>query len=397
MTVSAELSDKPNRLGLFSVRIRITIDCKHKRLSIGVTVKDADWNNLRKEVRKTDKLHEEKNQIICGKIEEINKIFFKIRPKTAEGLALAYEQGLRFDGENKSNSFLGFMESIAVDMKAGMKARYFVVRNKLWDFNGKKPIYFEDICHEFIEKFQFWLENEIKNNDNTVTSNIKIMQGAYRKAQLRGKVAKGFNPFADIKKKKNKVIRTRLNDAEILVLENNEFLENSPHKIAVDFFLFCYYAHGMRVGDALLIKPMNVKGLRLDYVMMKTKTQKSILIHEKMAKIINKYINEAKVINTYLFPFMRKIKEFNNEEHRLKEIKNKTAYVNSLLKEIEIILRFQHHLSSHVNRHTFADKARKSNDVYVVSQALGHSSIVITQAYFGDAKDAELDNINKMY
>ncbi|UCE68305.1 MAG: tyrosine-type recombinase/integrase [Flavobacteriaceae bacterium] len=59
--------------------------------------------------------------------------------------------------------------------------------------------------------------------------------------------------------------------------------------------------------------------------------------------------------------------------------------INSYLKEIADILGIEKRVSHHTARKTFASTVLLNNDVpmEIVSEILGHSSIKITQEYYG--------------
>jgi integrase len=62
--------------------------------------------------------------------------------------------------------------------------------------------------------------------------------------------------------------------------------------------------------------------------------------------------------------------------------------INKGLKLIAQLAGIDKRLTFHVSRHTFADIARKKKlPVQVTSELLGHTSIAITQQYFGTGFD----------
>lgn len=72
---------------------------------------------------------------------------------------------------------------------------------------------------------------------------------------------------------------------------------------------------------------------------------------------------------------------------------------NSYLKEIAEIIGVNKKLSHHIARKTFASTVLLNNDVpmHVVSELLGHSSIVITEGYYGKVvKDNLLNEMKKI-
>ena len=95
----------------------------------------------------------------------------------------------------------------------------------------------------------------------------------------------------------------------------------------------------------------------------KTQRQISIPILPKAQEIIDKYITEANRI----FP------SISNQKF------------NSYLKEIADIVGIEKRLTHHIARKTFASTVLLYNDVpmEIVSELLGHSSMIITQESYG--------------
>ena len=79
-------------------------------------------------------------------------------------------------------------------------------------------------------------------------------------------------------------------------------------------------------------------------------------------------------------------------------IASQNALVNKNLKKVASRAGISCNLSFHIARHSFADIARQKGwDVYLISKALGHSSIKVTENYLkgfdAEALDAEMDSL----
>ena len=93
----------------------------------------------------------------------------------------------------------------------------------------------------------------------------------------------------------------------------------------------------------------------------------------------------GKIISVPLLPKAKEIlKKYNtHEENALPKFSNQK--INSYLKEIAGIVGINKSISHHMARKTFASTVLLYNDVpmEIVSELLGHSSIKITQEYYG--------------
>jgi integrase len=93
----------------------------------------------------------------------------------------------------------------------------------------------------------------------------------------------------------------------------------------------------------------------------------------------------GKIVSVPLLPRAKEVLQHyaNSSELMLPKISNQK--INSYLKEMGAILGIQKRITHHTARKTFASTVLLNNDVpmEVVSEILGHSSIKITQEYYG--------------
>ena len=75
-----------------------------------------------------------------------------------------------------------------------------------------------------------------------------------------------------------------------------------------------------------------------------------------------------------------------------------TAEINDLLKEIVREVGIKKHISTHVARHSFAEVSREltGNDIYSISEGLGHSSVSITEGYFNKELKTGVDKLSQI-
>ena len=214
--------------------------------------------------------------------------------------------------------------------------------------------------------------------------------------------------------KRNKTVRNRLNDEMITKLEN---LFISPQSrllwLAQRMFLFSFYNAGIRIGDCLSLRFSNIVEGRIDYDMSKnTKmvsgrlNQKSLDIIEQMREI---HYNEP---HDYIFGLLHKEKPYFNaitiEQQRKMDIEAKTNlksdkntaanHIQAAPKEIAKLIGHAGHLTFHISRHSFADKAKrmmkKSNgkiSIVDIQNMLRHSSLNTTQRYIDEFDVESLD------
>ena len=67
------------------------------------------------------------------------------------------------------------------------------------------------------------------------------------------------------------------------------------------------------------------------------------------------------------------------------------AIINTQLKILAKEAGIDKNLSSHIARHTFANIASQTENVYFISQLMRHSNIAMTQNYLNDLNEIEQD------
>ena len=140
--------------------------------------------------------------------------------------------------------------------------------------------------------------------------------------------------------------------------------------------------------DMAYLKKKDLQNGILSYRRRKTGQQLFIKWEKSMQEIIDKYpANE----NGYLLPI---IKTDRNE--RL-QYRNALRLVNNKLKEISVSIGLQAKLTMYVTRHTWATMAYYC-EVHpgVISEAMGHSSITVTETYLKPFKNKKIDEANVM-
>ena len=171
---------------------------------------------------------------------------------------------------------------------------------------------------------------------------------------------------------------------------------------ARDIFLFMYYTHGMRIGDALFLKVRTIQQeangeIRCKYQMHKTDSRRNVKLTDKAREIALKYANNKKP-DEYLFPFVEPGKNYNDEKTYYDTKSSKTSIVNNNLRKIVERLKWDKDLTCHIARHTFADTARvKGANTYAISKALGHARLSTTEKYLKSFDQNAVDDINDIF
>jgi integrase/recombinase XerD len=78
-------------------------------------------------------------------------------------------------------------------------------------------------------------------------------------------------------------------------------------------------------------------------------------------------------------------------------LKNATALINKFLKKLAKLAGITKNLSTHVARHTWAQRAKDLNiNLKTIQKGLGHENVRTTEIYLSDFNDNDIDEANKI-
>jgi len=118
----------------------------------------------------------------------------------------------------------------------------------------------------------------------------------------------------------------------------------------------------------------NILNGHLVFKQQKTGKQMNIAITDELKAIFDQYMTDA----PFIFPFLNKMTKINELI-----INSKLTYINKYLKEVAKYCGIFKKLSTHVARHSYTDLALQvtHENIYLVQQSLGHSSVRTTELY----------------
>ena len=234
----------------------------------------------------------------------------------------------------------------------------------LWAKYKVKDIPLRKLKGQFLEEFQYYLKTEKGQKQVTVNKAIQRLRKPVKVAVGEGYLES--DPFAQHKPGRVHKEVIFLTKDELEKLEKHDFAQPRLQLVR-DLFIFCCYT-GLAYREMSNLKKVHIiKGFDgNDWITMKReKTSKDIAVPllPRAKSIIEKYRSDE----DYVLP------KFSNQK------------MNSYLKEIGDIVGFEKSISHHTARKTFASTILLYNDVpmEIVSELLGHSSMKITQEYYG--------------
>ena len=230
----------------------------------------------------------------------------------------------------------------------------------------KEDCYLDEITHQFVEDYDFYLRAVRRCCHNTTTKYLLNFKKIIRIALAKGWMKK--DPFAQVHFHFEPVEREFLEKQELKVLLNKEITITRLAQVR-DIFCFCCLT-GLAFTDVQQLKAEHLVAdihgkIWIRKARQKTKNMCNIPLLDEAQKIIDRY-REHPYCQTHgvLLPVCSNQK------------------MNSYLKELADICGIRKNLSTHTARHTFATLTLASGaTIDNVAKMLGHANVNMTRRY----------------
>jgi integrase len=454
MIISAILWHKPNKNGLYPIKIKLYENRKNKYISIGLAVQRIQWSTTNNKVLNNHPRADNYNGIIRRHLESYNITEVNVQEEDEEETGtigdLFNERIRDFQSKNRISAV----------------KRYTTIIKHLTELRlTSLPL--NNLNKEHIRLFNQYLINNRRLSNSALKNYNKVFKTTLGYAEDNPRfVLPRNNPYHKFDPiKENGGTKITLNLSDIHTLDEALHFDIKPMSnefYAVTHFLLAFYLMGIRFNDLIQLKWVDIRYNELVYTMSKTKQVMQCYLNDKTLNIFKYYlpvtiypINSEQYASCKnkdgkkLFELeseYRKyretiiVRELNNDEiTNFKKIlderdkllriviekysRNRNEYIfsdyfedatdaqkiyekissinaltNKCLKKVAREYEIKP-FSYYSARHTFAHNFRKTtNDLYKVSKALGHSSTTITENYLKAFNTLELyEDTDKFY
>ncbi|MCO6147377.1 site-specific integrase [Flavobacterium sp. NRK1] len=386
---------KPLSNGTYPIYLRVTKDRKTKFISLKLSCEKSQWNETKSELRKSASNYSQLNK----SLDEIGKRAEKIVSDAlgkGDDLTLDEFEAQFFNFKtDKRITVNEFWDEHIEDMnKSGRtgNARFFKdSKNSFFKFLENTKIYFKDITPALLDKYEVFLRSN-GGIDSGIAVKMRALRALYNSAIKKGYAQKENYPFDAYKlsKLKGKGNKRAISSDDIMKIKNLNTEEHPTLLNTKNYFVFSYYTGGMNFFDMMKLTWDNIVGDRIIYIRSKTKGRFTIKILEPVQEILDYYKKQQRDTN-YVFPI---ILRDDSTPIQLEYRKEKTLKrFNSDLKKIADICEIEHKITSYVARHSFATNLKqKGVSTDVISEAMGHQNLAITQAYLKELENDVIDD-----
>lgn len=267
--------------------------------------------------------------------------------------------------------------------------------NAIIAYCGGEDFTFNEITPEWLKGFEIHLRKR-KCSWNTVSTYMRILRAVYNRA-VENNEAK-YIPrlfryvYTGTRAEHQRALET--GDVEkifaglILLSGVNPAMQRARH-----FFILMFLMCGMPFVDLAYLRKSDLHGNVITYRRRKTGRPLSVTLTNEAMRIVRMYMNQD-VHSPYLFSFLR------SPEGTMEAYREYQLALRSFNRQLLILGEFlgiPNRLSSYTARHTWATTAYYC-EVHpgIISQAMGHSSITVTETYLKPFQNKKIDEANKL-
>lgn len=413
-----------NASGHHPIWIRIADSHRTLYHSLGEYIPERQWNPKAARVRKGHPVADELNGLIQDLLAKAQSEQIRLK-RTGRRVTASAIKTVLVGPEEAPGDFLRYADSHVAALWERSQIREHrrqkAVIKKLRAYVGG-PLLFADVDPAFLKAYETHLLS-IGNQPSTVNSNFRVIRTILYASIRDGQFPQEKNPFFQFKLiRPNPPDRAKLTAEQILAIEDIDLGGRGPSAPLLarvrDYFLFSFYAAGIRFTDVAQMKCENVvevveddgnRAFVVSYTMGKTGRRVAVRLHPNATSLVEAYLKgengAPKDGAEYLFPILTG-RDVSTPEKLVNASGSQNALVNKYLKHLAAAVEdagtpMPAKLTFHIARHTWADLARKSGrDVYEISRSMAHSGLGITERYLanfeGEVIDAELPSIGTL-
>lgn len=289
-----------------------------------------------------------------------------------------------------------FMNSVAEELRLrgyyGTAHVYRSSLNALYAFNNGKELPFGKITPEFLKHFEAHLRQK-GCSWNTVSTYMRTFRATYNRAIDNHSAPYVPHLFKHVYTGTRADKKRALDADDMALLINARQTKKVPQQLnrTQGLFVLMFLLRGLPFVDLAYMHKSDLNGNVITYRRRKTGRQLTVTVPPEAMDLLVQYMS-TDANSPYLFPFLHS-KEDSKEAYR--EYQLALRIFNSQLILLGNALGIQTNLSTYTARHTWATIAYHC-EVHpgIISEAMGHSSITVTETYLKPFRNKKIDETN---
>ena len=395
---------RPKKDNTYPIMLRLTKSGKRKYVSLGVSVRECNWDFNKNIPKRNCPDRDTILSIIESRSAEyraqINEFKVENKDYTLDNLVKRVENPM--SNHQTIGEFLDKHIEYLKSMNRNGYAKTFVeLRSSMLGYSKSLDIYFSDIDLTWLKGYEVHLRNR-NHAVNSIGIRFRTLRALFNYAITCKVVKKDYYPFDDFKVSKiweqtQKRAITKEEIKKIAALDTKTITTyHCPYlELAKDLFMFSYLSAGINFTDMAKLTYGNILNGRISYYRQKTKKLITFQLQPMATEIVEKYSKKNARPNDYIFPILDR-KVHKTDIQMRDRIHKSLRATNNALRKIGEKLELPIDLTTYVARHSFATVLKRSGvSTSIISESLGHSSERVTQIYLDSFDNEQIDNAMK--
>ena len=293
---------------------------------------------------------------------------------------------------------LGFMKQVAYGLQMegnfGTAHVYRSSLNAIIAYRGKDDFAFNEVTSEWLKGFEVYLRSR-GCSWNTVSTYLRTFRAVYNRAVDLRRAPYVPHLFRSVYTGTRADHKRALSDEDMKKVFADLSRSSGVSlglRRAQEFFILMFLLRGIPFVDLAYLRKSDLRDNVITYRRRKTGRPLSVTLTPEAMILVKKYMNRDSS-SPYLFPFLES-REGTKEAYR--EYQLALRSFNQQLMLLGELLGLGDKLSSYTARHTWATTAYYC-EIHpgIISEAMGHSSITVTETYLKPFRSKKIDEANK--
>ncbi len=244
-----------------------------------------------------------------------------------------------------------------------------------------------------LKEYEDWLLQR-RLSWNTISTYMRTLQAVYNRLSPPGTPEHNAKLFDDVYTKVKSQTKRALTEEQMgRLMHTNLAVPCKELQRAQAYFLLMFLLRGMPFIDLAHLRKRDVQGNRIVYRRHKTGKQMTVCIPKEALPLLKEFKDKDDA-SLYLFPILNDAPEGEDALYGYyqRALRNFNKMLGALAKRLLPGIK----ISSYTARHTWATLAyHLGMPVGIICQALGHSSVRVTETYLKPFENEKVDKANR--
>lgn len=265
--------------------------------------------------------------------------------------------------------------------------------NAIIAYRGKRDFTFREVTPEWLKGFEIYLRNR-GCSWNTVSTYLRTFRAVYNRAVDSRMAPYVPHLFRSVYTGTRADRKRSLSDEDMKKVFSKTLSSGIRPDLqrTRELFILMFLLRGLPFVDLVYLRKSDLHDNVITYRRRKTGHPLSVTLTPESITILNKYMNRDNS-SPYLFPLLNS-REGTKEAYH--EYQLALRHFNRQLMQLGEMLKLGDKLSSYTARHTWATTAYYC-EIHpgIISEAMGHSSITVTETYLKPFQNKKIDEANR--